>query len=139
MTSARGFNAACGHFVLAGTRVCPACGYPLPAIPEPRPARPWQAAPPQWPWQVSDDDDLHAVQSDPTALHPSFYAQTSVYRDPRASGPRRLLLPMIAVAVAAIVITAVAVVLLSRHPGNASATNDSVTVKATQSATADRG
>jgi eukaryotic-like serine/threonine-protein kinase len=133
MTNAPDFDAACGHSVPPRARFCPVCGRPRVAAPvPPRVSRP--AAPPQWPWEVSDDDDdLHAVYSDPTVV-PELYAETGALHDPRAGGPRRLVLPMIAVAVAIIVITAVAVMLLSRHPGNASATNDSATVKATRSA-----
>jgi hypothetical protein len=131
MTNAPDFNAACGHSVPPRARFCPVCGRPRVAAPAP-PRVSRSAAPPQWPWEVSDDDDLHAVYSDPTAV-PEFYAETGALHDPRASRPRRML-PMIAVAVAIIVIAAVAVVLLSRHPRHASASNDSVTVTTTRSA-----
>jgi hypothetical protein len=129
MTSAPDFNAACGHSVRRGARFCPVCGYRLPA-------RPPVAAPPQWPWEVSDDDDLHAVQSDPTVLPPPFYGPTSASDARRPGRPRRLL-SVIAAGVAVVVIAAIAVVLLSRHPGNASASNTSTTVKATRSAAPD--
>jgi len=103
----------------------------MPAPVPPRVSRP--AAPPQWPWEVSDDDDLHAVYSDPTVV-PAYYAQASVPRNPRPGRPRGLL-PMILVGVAVVLIVIVGVVLLTRHPSKASANTDSATVSATRSAT----
>lgn len=90
------------------------------------------ARPPQWPWEISDDDDLHAVQSDPTVIPHIPYAQTDAPPDHRPGGPRRLQ-TLIVGGVAVVVIVAVGVVLLTRHPGTASADNTSATVKSAHS------
>jgi eukaryotic-like serine/threonine-protein kinase len=121
MTSSADFNAACGHSVPRGAAFCPVCGQPVPAGPSPSPsAGPSPPAEPSpWPWQISDDDDdLHAVRSDPTVV-PPYQAQAGPGQsEPPRSGRRRLAL-LIVGGVAVLVIVAVGVVLLTRHPGKA--------------------
>lgn len=135
MSSAPGSNAACGHSVPPGARFCPVCGQPrpVPATPEPPPVGPPSAGPPQWPWQVSDDDDLHAVQSDPTVIPHISHEQTNAPPDSRPGGSRRLL-ALVVGGVAVVVIVVVGIVLLARHPGDPSANNAGTTVKSTLSA-----
>jgi hypothetical protein len=149
MTSAEDFTAACGHLVPPGARFCPECGQPRAVTPsgnsEPvttgQTDPPHSPDPPRWPWEISDDDELHAVQSDPTVV-PPYYQQA----DQRSTGPlpkgpsepprggRRNLLLMITGGVAVVVIVVAAVVLLNRHPGTAAAGDASATVRATHTA-----
>jgi hypothetical protein len=127
------------------------CGSPVSASPavspvvaaSPDPASSGDPAhhpePPRWPWEVGDNDELHAVTSDPTVVPPPSFTQPGS-RDtgplpkgptepPRPRGRGRLLM-LIGGVVAVVVIVAAGVVLLNRHPGNASA-DARATVKAT--------
>jgi hypothetical protein len=146
MTSAPDFNATCGHDIPAGARFCPECGRPIPAKPSPStvPAPvaasvdPNRPEPPKWPWEINDDDDLHSVKSDPTVV-PPYYAEQGDQRLPK--GPtepprpgRRRLLWMVLSGVVVVAIVAAGVVLLNRHPGNASADDAGATAKATHAA-----
>jgi hypothetical protein len=103
---------------------------------------PQQPATPRWPWEINDDDELHAVQSDPTVIPPYHATQP----DPRSTGPlpkgpteppgpgrRRSLLLIIVGSIAVVVIVVAGVVILNRHPGKAAA-DAGPTTKATHTA-----
>ena len=159
MTSAPDFNASCGHSVPLGARFCPECGTSLPVNPAPAPAPapapiaaasadpPQQPVPPRWPWEINDDDELHAVESDPTVVPPYYATQA----DARSTGPlpkgptgpprggRRSLWLIVVGCVAVVVIVAAGVVILTRHPGKTNAdagarTNATHTAKPTPTA-----
>jgi hypothetical protein len=149
MTSAADFNSACGHVVPPGAQFCPRCGQPIEtnrgreSVPVVAASAdlPQQPTPPKWPWEINDDDELHAVQSDPTVV-PPYYRQPDQEttgpqpkgpKEPPSSGRRRSLL-MIVGAVAIVVIAAVGVVLATRHPGNTAASDASSTHPATRTA-----
>jgi hypothetical protein len=137
--------------VQPGARFCPQCGRPLPASPAPEPAPtvtastdpPQQPTPPRWPWEINEDDELHAVQSDPTVVPPYNTTEPDSRRtgplpkgptDPPRPGRRRPLLLMIVGGVAVVVIVVAGVVLLNRHPGKAAA-DAGATVRPTHAAT----
>jgi hypothetical protein len=162
MTNAPDFNATCGHYVPPGAKFCPECGRPIPIGGNPSPSvsggpglepapaldasaslDPSRPEPPRWPWEINDDDELHSVRSDPTVIPPYFGAnddQKSTSpapkgptEPPRSGRPRVLWMVLSGVVVLAIV--AAGVVLLSRHPGGASADDASATTKPTVAAT----
>jgi hypothetical protein len=115
MTNAEDYSVGCGHSVPAGARFCPECGRPVKA------AEPASQLP-QWPWAPSAEEPFP-----PEVAHEA--RDTGGLQRMPAPRPsrRRPVLPMILGGVGVVAIAVVAVVLLSRHPGNASAESASPT------------
>lgn len=100
MSNAEDFNAACGHAVPRGSRVCPECGQSVAASQEPAPVDSGVVARPRWPWEATSDHGTQDERPGP--------------------GPRRLL-TMILGGVGAVVVVIVAIVVPSHRPGHPSA------------------